>query len=77
MYASVQNVMSSQFSRNEVTAKINSILQLLGFSVDPTVLQNVATPILESLIEPNLQEDKEQTEAARQAARDALEPVVY
>ena len=77
MYASVQNVMSSQFSRNEVTAKINSILQLLGFSVDPTVLQNVATPILESLIEPNLQEDEEQTEIARQAARDAVEPVVY
>ena len=77
MYASVQNVMSSQFSKNEVSGKISSILQLLGFSVDPTVLQNVATPILESLIEPNLLEDTELTEAARQAAREGVDPVVY
>ncbi len=77
MYASVQNVMSSQFSKAEVDSKISSILQLLGFSIDPTVLQNVAAPILDAIIEPNLLEDEELTQEARQAARDAVEPVIY
>ena len=41
------------------------------------LLQNIVQPLLRTVIRPNMVIDQEATEAARQLARDSVEPIVY
>lgn len=53
------------------------IIQLLAYKVDIDVLQNLARPILDAVLIPNMIIDKEATEAAREKAASTVEDVVY
>jgi putative nucleotidyltransferase with HDIG domain len=81
MYAAlvpaVRNTMQGNVIQGQESSAINSIMQLVGYKTNVSLLQNVVLPVLQEIIEPNMVVDAEATEAARQAAWEQMEPVVY
>ena len=77
LYAALQNTLSSYVTEGMESEAITSIMQIVGFRVDTSLLQNVVLPVLRTVIRPNMVIDQEATEAARQLARDAVSPIVY
>ena len=75
--AAVENTMSSTVREGYVSEAIQYLQQIIGYKTEIDLLQNVVTPILRKVIQPNMVIDTEATEALRQEARDAVEPVVY
>ncbi|MBN1777470.1 MAG: HDIG domain-containing protein [Clostridiales bacterium] len=75
--AAVENTMSSTVREGYVNEAIDYLQQIIGYKTGIDLLQNVVTPILRKVIQPNMIIDTEATEALRQEARDAVEPVVY
>ncbi len=73
----VRNTMQGNVIQGQESSAINSILQLVGYKTNVSLLQNVVLPVLQEIIEPNMVVDTEATEAARQAAWDQVEPVVF
>lgn len=78
LYAALQNAMASSVLEDHETEAVSSIMQIIGYRVDNTsLLLNVVQPLLKEVVRPNMVIDQEATEAARQLARDSVEPVVY
>lgn len=78
IYAALQNAMSSSVMEGHETEAVSSIMQIIGYRVDNTsLLLNVVQPMLREVIQPNMVIDQAATEAARQLARDSVEPIVY
>jgi len=78
LYPALQNAMSSSVMEGHETDAVSSIMQIIGYRVDNTsLLLNVVQPLLKEVVRPNMMIDQEATEAARQLARDSVEPVVY
>ncbi|MBQ7455319.1 MAG: hypothetical protein IJS53_02645, partial [Clostridia bacterium] len=77
LYTVVQTNMEKTVTEGTESDVITSIRQIIGYSVEYNVLENIAIPVLRAVIRPNMVVDQEATEAARQAASEALEPVVY
>lgn len=78
IYAALQNAMASSVMEGHETDAVSSIMQIIGYRVDNTsLLLNVVQPMLKEVVRPNMIIDQAATEAARQLARDSVEPVVY
>lgn len=81
MYASlipsIRNTMQGNVTQGQESLAITSIMQIVGFKTNVNLLQNVVLPLLRSIIEPNMVIDEEATDAARKAAYEAVDPVVY
>ena len=77
LYAAVQNTMASYVTEGQENEAVASIMQIVGYRVDTSLLQNIVQPLLRTVIRPNMVIDQEATEAARQLARDSVEPIVY
>lgn len=81
MYASLEaaarNTLQSNVTQGQENTAITSIMQIIGFQTDISLLQNVVLPVLEATIRPNMIVDQAATDAARQAASKAVEPVIY
>lgn len=77
VYAAAENTMNGNVTEGQEYQAVQSILQIIGFSTPPSLLQNVAMPVLNTCIRANMVIDLEATEAARKAAGEAVEPVVY
>ncbi len=75
--AAVQNTMNATVREGYVSESIQYLQQIIGYKTEIDLLQNVVTPILRKVIQPNMVIDLDATEALRQEARDAVEPVVY
>ena len=73
----VENTMNSTVREGYVSEAIQYLQQIIGYKTEIDLLQNVVTPILRKVIQPNMIIDMEATEALEQEARDAVEPVVY
>lgn len=73
----LRNTMQGYVTQGQESIAINSIMQIVGFKTSVSLLQNVALPSLKAVVKPNMVIDQEQTDAARQAAMAAVEPVVY
>ncbi|NLX82451.1 MAG: HDIG domain-containing protein [Clostridiales bacterium] len=81
MYASlnpaIRNTMQGNVTQSQESVTITSIMQIVGFKTNVNLLQNVVLPLLRAIIQPNMVVDEDATEAARQAAWEAVEPVIY
>ena len=77
LYDAIQNTMSSYVIEGSEYSAISNIMQIVGYRVDTNLLQNIVQPVLNEVIQPNIIVDQEATDAARQQARDAVEPVIY
>ena len=77
LYAAIQNTMAGHVTEGQESVAVSSIMQIVGYRVDTSLLQNIVLPLLNTVIRPNMVIDQEATEAARQQARDSVEPIVY
>ena len=73
----VENTMNTTVREGYVSETIQYLQQIIGYKTEIDMLQNVVTPILRKVIQPNMVIDQEATEALQQEARDAVEPIVY
>lgn len=81
MYSSlndaIANTMLGYVIEGSEYLAVSNIMQIVGYRIDTSLLQNVVQPLLDEVIEPNIVIDQEATEAARAQARADVEPVVY
>ena len=75
--AAVRNTMNATVREGQINESINNILQIVGFKTDTSLLQNVISPVLRRVIQPNMVIDQESTAIAQENARKAVEPVMY
>ena len=75
--SAVRNTMQGHVSQGQENVAINSIMQILGYKTNVGLLQNVVQPSLKAVIMPNMIIDRELTDAAKEAAMNSVEPVVY
>ncbi len=73
----VENTMNTTVREGYVNEAIQYLQQIIGYKTEIDMLQNIVTPILRKVIQPNMIIDQEATEALRQEARDAVDPVMY
>ena len=77
LYAAVQNMLSSNVTEGMENEAVSGVMQIVGYQVDTSLLQNIVQPVLRTVMEPNMVVDQEATSAAQRAARDAVAPIVY
>ncbi len=75
--AAVENTMNTTIREGYVNETIQYIQQIVGYKTEIDLLQNVVTPILRKVMQPNMLIDKTATEALREEARKTVEPVIY
>lgn len=75
--SAVENTMNTTIREGYVSESIQYLQQIIGYKTDMDLLQNVVTPILRKVVQPNMVIDQEATAQLQQEARDAVEPVVY
>ncbi|HSK68391.1 MAG TPA: hypothetical protein VLA21_03955, partial [Candidatus Limnocylindria bacterium] len=73
----LRNAMQGNVTQGQEALAINGIMQVAGFRTGVSLLQNVVLPTLKAVVRPNMVVNEEATEVAREAARHAVEPVVY
>ena len=73
----VENSLNTTIREGQVSQSIQNILQIVGYRVETSLYQTVVPTVLRNCVQPNMVIDQETTDAARQAARDAVEPVTY
>lgn len=77
LYSAIKNTMSGHVTQGQENDAIQSICLIVGFRTDTDMLQNVVQPVLKACIQSNMVIDQEATDAAREEARNAVEPTVY
>lgn len=77
MTAAVENTLNTTIREGYVSESIQYLQQIIGYKTEIDLLQNVVTPALRKVIQPNMVIDQEATEKLRDEARAAVEPVIY
>lgn len=72
-----ENALKTTIREGQVATSINSMISICQYRVDSELTNSVIPVVLNAVIKPNMVIDEEATEAARQAARESVEPVVY
>ncbi len=75
--AALRNTMQGHVTQGQERIARDSVMQIVGFKTSVSLLQNVVAPTIDAVILANMVIDQEQTEQARVAAAQAVEPVVY
>ena len=73
----VENSLNATIREGFVSQSIQNILQIIGYKVDVSLIQNVLPTVLRTCIKPNMTIDQEATNAAKQKVMDAIDPIVY
>lgn len=73
----VENALNTTIREGQMNQTIQTILQIVGFKLDISLTQNIIPTVLRACLKPNMVVDQEATDIARQAAMDAVEPIVY
>ncbi len=73
----IRNTMQGNITQGQESIAITAIMQVVGFKTNVSLLQNVVLPLLRAIILPNMVVDEDATEAARHAAWQAVEPVIF
>ena len=73
----VRSTMDNHVTEGQVSEAINNISMVVGYTTDAGLLQDVALPILQLCIQPNMVIDQEATEKAREEAAATVMPVLY
>ena len=75
LYTALQSTMQGHVTQGQEAAATASIRQIVSYRISLSLSQNIVPAVLAACIQPNMVIDQEKTEAARAAARDAVEPV--
>ena len=73
----VENALNTTIREGQVTTSISNINAICKYRVDSDLTNSIVPVVLNAVIKPNMVIDEEATEAAREAARDSVQPVVY
>ncbi len=73
----VENVLNASVREGQVNQAIEIIKTIVGYRVDLSLMQNIVPTVLRNCVKANMVVNQEVADAARQKARDAVEPVVY
>lgn len=73
----VSNALNTTIREGQINQSIQTILQIVGYKVEISLFQNIVPSVLRTCVKPNMVIEQETTEAARQKAREAVEPVVF
>ena len=73
----IRNTMQGNVTQGQESIAITSIMQVVGFKTNISLLQNVVLPVLRTIVLPNMVVDEDATQTARQTAFEAVEPVMY
>ncbi len=73
----VSNTLNTTIREGYVNESIQYLQQIIGYKTEMDLLQNVVTPILRKVVQPNMVIDQEATSKLQEDARDAVEPVIY
>lgn len=73
----VSNALNTTIREGQVNQSIQTILQIVGYKVEISLFQNIVQSVLRTCVKPNMVIEQEATDAARQKAMDAVEPVTY
>ena len=73
----VQNALNSGIREGKVTDAISTVQQIVGYSVDLSLMQVIVPTVLRTCIEPNMVIDQTATEQARQKAMENVENIIY
>ena len=75
--SAVANALNTTIREGQVTTSISNINAICKYRVDSELTNSIVPVVLNAVIKPNMVVDEEATDAARQAARDSVEPVIY
>ena len=75
--SAVSNALNTTIREGQVTTSISNINAICKYRVDADLTNSIVPVVLNAVIKPNMVIDEAATEAARQAARDSVEPVIY
>ncbi len=75
--SAVTNALNTTIREGQVTTSISNINAICKYRVDADLTNSIVPVVLNAVIKPNMVIDEAATEAARQAARDSVEPVIY
>lgn len=73
----VSNALNTTIREGQVNQSIQTILQIVGYKVEISLFQNIVQSVLRTCVKPNMVIEQEATEAAREKAMSAVEPVIY
>ena len=73
----VENALNTTIREGQVTTSISSINALCRYDVTADLSNYIVPVVLNATVKPNMVVDEAATEAARQAARASVEPVIY
>ncbi len=73
----VSNALNTTIREGQVSTSISNINAICKYRVDAELTNSIVPVVLTAVIKPNMVIDEAATEAARQAARDTVEPVIY
>lgn len=77
LFTTIQSTMVNHVTEGQETAARNNIKQIVNYRMSVALGQYMVPPVLLRCIEPNMVIDQEATEAAREAARNQVEPVMF
>ena len=77
LYTAVRSTMDNHVTEGQESEAIHSISVIVGYTTDADLLQNVALPVLQACIQPNMIIDQEATEKARQEAASTVDDIIY
>ena len=75
--SAVENALNTTIREGQVTTSISNINAICKYRVDSDLTNSIVPVVLNAVIKPNMVIDEAATEAARQAARASVEPVIY
>ena len=75
--SAVENALNTTIREGQVNTSISNINAICKYRVDADLTNSIVPVVLNAVIKPNMVIDEEATEAARQEARDSVQPVVY
>ena len=75
--SAVVNALNTTIREGQVNTSISNINAICKYRVDSDLTNSIVPVVLSAVIKPNMVVDETATEAARQAARDSVEPVIY
>ncbi|MBQ4435978.1 MAG: HDIG domain-containing protein [Clostridia bacterium] len=77
LYTAVRSTMDNHVTEGQESEAINNISIVVGYTTDADLLQNIAMPLLQACIQPNMIIDQEATEKARQEAAATVDDIIY
>ncbi len=77
VFAALQSTMQGHVTEGQESNAVYNIRQIVNYRVSIPLGQNVVPAVLNACIRANMLIDQEATDAARETAREGVEPVVY